>query len=278
VKKKITSIVLSLGLLSSVLLPQLPTAMAQQNFDYDYDNKAIYSELTSEELETLQEEVGLTEEEVQNIPPHILKNLIKQNAKVLASKTFIHKFDEGKNDKGRSVKSNDLTELKLNGIAFAVKSDRKGYKKFYLYGNFEWLESPRFMLTDKMTIGYPDTAKFFLPMKKGKPEQHENQYCIKTITNPKWDCKTSTEASDWEPGIGVAAEFDLRMGNRPQHAGYISQYVYTEDTESGTINIKFEYGHNRVIGTVGVSYSPFGLSIAPSNTTDVASYGIEFKY
>jgi hypothetical protein len=50
------------------------------------------------------------------------------------------------------------------------------------------------------------------------------------------------------------------------------------DAESGTINIKFEYGHNRVIGTVGVSYSPFGLSIAPSNTTDGASYGIEFKY
>ncbi|WP_231929227.1 hypothetical protein [Brevibacillus sp. SKDU10] len=65
-----------------------------------------------------------------------------------------------------------------------------------------------------MSIGYPVTSKFFMPMtSRGKPDDHENRYCTKPAFKKKWECEDSSKASDWDPGIGVAAEYDLKMGN-----------------------------------------------------------------
>lgn len=133
------------------------------------------------------------------------------------------------------------------------------------------------IFTDKMTIGYPDTAEFFIPMNtRGKPDQHENSYCYKPV-GYSWKCEKSTNAKDWDPGIGVSAEFDLLMGNKQLHKGYIGQYVYTEYFRPRTFNIKYEYRHAVGTGEIGVSFSPAGLSLVPGFTTDVKSFGIEFR-
>ncbi|MGG3875183.1 hypothetical protein [Brevibacillus laterosporus] len=242
------------------------------------------TELKENEREALVSDIGLDEEELEDMPPHILQALIDQGAKKIGSKTVTHKFNEGQSEMNKSLakkkdEEDDFSEIELKAKAFEVKSDRSGYRKYYLYGKFEWSEPPIWTLTDKMSIGYPATSKFFMPMtSKGKPDDHENRYCTKPAFKKKWECEDSSKASDWDPGIGVAAEYDLQMGNRQLHSGYISQYVYADKHERGTINIKFQYGHAIIGGSISVSYKPVGLSIQPEKTTQVADFGIEFKY
>ncbi|MGG0793588.1 hypothetical protein ABE137_06220 [Brevibacillus laterosporus] len=50
------------------------------------------TELKESERETLISDIGLDEEELEDMPPHILQALIDQGAKKIGSKTVTHKI------------------------------------------------------------------------------------------------------------------------------------------------------------------------------------------
>lgn len=53
------------------------------------------------------------------------------------------------------------------------------------------------------------------------------------------------------------------MPSNNLHKGYIGQYVYTDERNSGSTNIKFQYGHQTWGGNVEFAIFPAGLSIKP---------------
>ncbi|MGQ7279713.1 hypothetical protein ACT91Q_17250 [Brevibacillus thermoruber] len=116
-------------------------------------------------------------------------------------------------------------------------------------------------------------------MNNGKVQQHETQYCYRPDNNPTapWSCSKSTTPVKWDPGVGN--EIDLvAMPSNNAHKGYIAQYVYVVSSESGTTNVKFQYGHQRWSGSVSFGIYPAGLSIEPNSVSDLIDYGITFSY
>ncbi|MGG0754301.1 hypothetical protein [Brevibacillus laterosporus] len=224
------------------------------------------------------ESLGLTDEELSFFPEEVLEKLIEQNA--VKKSSFIKSFDLESEENKEGVSTFSLTDddITLAGVAFKVDSDRRGYKKFYLHGAFDWNINPFNKWTDKISIGYPVTTKFFLPMsKKGKVQEHENKLLIRGI-GEKWrEQDYSTTPSDWEAGAGVAAEIDIVRGNYDQK-GYIGQYVYVDEDEKGTTNIKIRYGHSKMSGSPGVSIYPVGLAVSPSWDVETLDFGLELKY
>ncbi|WHX29805.1 hypothetical protein QNK09_22525 [Brevibacillus agri] len=240
--------------------------------------------LTKKEINRIVDDIGLTEEELANFPDDVLKELLENNAKKLASNSKTVREEEfmDKNTITPQV-ALDGGILDLNATAFSVNSDMTGYKKFYLYGSYEWSKSPEWELTDGLSIGFPVTSKCFLPMSsRGKVQQHEYRYCYRpdNNTSAKWSCSTYTTPDDWDPGVGVGSKIDLEaMPSNNAHKGYISQYVYVEKNESGTVNIKFEYGHQTwTLGSVAFAVYPAGFAIEPASVTKVEDFGIVFRY
>jgi hypothetical protein len=233
------------------------------------------TELTHEEIRKLTNDVGLNSNEIENMPVKILKSLLADHAKKLAGGGKI--FTSRENHPFLRTQKQDII---ITGTAFSVGSDRRGYKKIYLYGNFEWMIIPVWTLVDKMSIGYPVTTDWFLPFKNGNVAQHWNNLCYKKFgSSGEYKCTESTKVSDWDPGIGVAAAFDLpSTPSRLKMKGAIGQYVYVKNTKSGTVNIKFRYGHQLYSGVPRVGIYPFGLSVTPTLSTETFDYGIEFSY
>ncbi|MED1916489.1 hypothetical protein P4V64_14320 [Bacillus thuringiensis] len=108
--KRIVSTVLTLLLTFSLCF-----AASATEEDFSELNADEYSELTVQEVKTLQQDVGLTTEEIENMPPHILKMLIEQNGKKLASETITHQFDEGQfmEKSAQLANEEDMKELLL---------------------------------------------------------------------------------------------------------------------------------------------------------------------
>lgn len=231
--------------------------------------------LSKHEVEILTNDVGLTMDEISEFPNDVLRELIKQDA---------HKLKSNRVRTSMEAPLYSLTQgedIELFGTGFTVTSDKSGYKKIYLYGSFEWLESPLNAFTDKMTIGFPDSSKWFLPMSSGKVAQHESRYAYDQWADGRWSWTTKQYTpSDWEPNAGVAAEFDLiGLLSSPLHKGYVSQYVYVSNQESNISNVKFEYGHAYTGIDVEVAVFPSaGLAINPGIEVESESYGIEVDY
>ncbi len=140
--------------------------------------------------------------------------------------------------------------------------------------------TPSFTLVDKMTIGFPSASGFYLPTSNGSVTQHQRRYSRDLQGNGRWvDSSLVTRPTDWEPNAGVAGNFDLKAGNSlTKHKGFMSQYVYIPKSRNGSSNIKIEYGHKRISGSVGISVYPAGLSITPTSTTDTRSYALTLNY
>lgn len=172
-----------------------------------------------------------------------------------------------------SLTKDDIT---LYGVAVDL-GVANGEKKIYLYGDFYWNINPLFVLTDKMSIGYPVTNLWYLKTSNGDILGHSSQYCGLN-GQLGWACaSTKTTPSNYDIGQGVAAPYDL-IGTYSVHKGYISQYVYTKSTNSGTSNVLFRYGHKTLTGAVGVSVYPAGLAITPSFNTETLDYFITFSW
>lgn len=246
------------------------------------NNKNIKG-LTKEEIQYLIDHVGHSIEEINELPLEVSKQLVKDKAVIVDKNSTTQTFYEPTTSPTGNITPMGIlkeSEISISGVAYKVNSDISGENKYYLYGNFQWLTTPSFVLVDKMTIGFPSSAGFYLPMVSGKVSQHTNRYSHDIQGNGVWrDYPVSTVVADWEPNAGVAAAFDLRAGTSlSKHKGYMGQYVYVPNNKSGKINVKVEYGHKRISGTPSVSVYPAGLSITPSTTVDTAAYGLVLSY
>jgi len=285
-KKAVAAAFLSLSLLSSVSLPTVALAQSTESktdFSEINDDWGADS-LTPEQTEKLLTDVGLTRTELQQFPQEILEELLNNDAKKLAenSKEINMSKYLSKNNLATSGEEVDGGWLELNSKAFEVKSDDPDKKKFYFYGKYEWTDSPAFDLTDAVSIGFPDSAEFVLPMSsRGKVREHETRYCYRpdNDSSAKWKCSTDTSAHEWDNGMGVGNIMDLEeMPGNLAHKGYIGQYVYTE-RKSGYVNIKFEYGHQAIdVGNPEFAVYPAGLSIQPESVDYTFDYGLEFEW
>lgn len=239
--------------------------------------------LSKKQVKFLKNEVGLTEEEIEVLPAHILEELIDNNAKKLARNHKEKKFEsnDGQFNTSSVGKRVDGGYIKLDAIAFEVDSDKSGKKKFYFYGGYNWTESPGWELIDALSLGWPDSAEIVLPMTSGKVDQHETRYCEKPDNNASapWDCSTDRSPEDWDNGMGVGNRFNIDGApNNNIHKGYIAQYVYTA-RNSGYVNVKFEYGHQEFDwGDPSFSVFPAGLSIDPDTVDEIIDYGLEFEW
>ncbi len=241
--------------------------------------------LSQNELEYLLHTGGFTAHDLDILPTDTLKKIVKLNGKKLGDheETVSASIQPSTGDfVAHSISDDDLW---LHGIAVGfTPNNRPNTKGILLFGQFEWLNSPQWELTDVFSIGYPVSSEIYLPMDQyGDVDQHGSRYCKKpdNYAPDNWVCieNDQVENGDWDPGVGVAARYDLDMHpSNYLHKGSIEQYAYVDDDESGTINIKFEYGHRIVSGSPSISIFPAGLSITPSLYTDIKDYGIEFSY
>ncbi|MEJ8548830.1 hypothetical protein [Brevibacillus borstelensis] len=279
--------------LLSVATVFLAALMPLSGFAASVESKIIPEGISKKEARILVDEVGLDEDELKNFPSDVLKSLIENGAVKIASNEEVHTFEkeiseevneENSDKSGISPQALEKgTDIKLAATAFKVTSDMPGYKKFYLYGNFEWLKRPVFTFTDGVSLGYPDNTKWFLPTNsKGDVTQHETQYCYRVDNNvtAPWNCSKKTKPSYSSLGSGVGTNFTLQsLPSNLLHQGYIGQYVYVKDTESGTTNVRFEYGHTTVTAEVSFSVLPtFGVGVTPKRTTEAADFLLTFSY
>jgi hypothetical protein len=240
------------------------------------------NELSDKELKILTKKVGLTEEEISNDNVEHLRYLIENGAKKIGSKKKGIDFSsEGapQNDSGEFSTMGTLTQedMTLWGTVYELYSDRAGDKKLHLYANFNWNIEPTWVLTDKLAIGFPDSAQWVLPFRAdGNPDQFDKRYCAQFEINYEWVCENSDDTNDFEAGFGVAASYDLLSG-RNDHKGYVTQNVYLDNSDAvGNVNVIFTYGHRFGGGTISVTPKPSGLGFTPSTYTEELKFGLEF--
>ncbi|WP_047980131.1 hypothetical protein [Ornithinibacillus contaminans] len=258
-------------------------------FGLNVSAESTSNELTEEEYKYLLNEVGHTMEEIEDLPIEVAKELVKNEAEIIDSVVYYDNIETENDDRVLSILGEIGTlgiipnsDIKVAGVGYKVTSDRSGYNKFYLYGNFEWLNDPAYTLIDKFAIGLPSSAGFAIPMSNGSPTQHSSRYCYDFWGEGNWSCgaiKSTVSNGDWDAGAGVAARYDLKgYSDFTLHKGYVGQYIYTLGSNHGTTNVKFEYGHKRISGMPSISVYPAGLGIVPTSATDTRSYGIELVY
>jgi hypothetical protein len=247
------------------------------------DNNIIKTEkLTKTERDFLKNKTGHTDKEIDQLPVEVAKQLVEDKAVIQDSHSELVSFDESINDPGVITPMSTISSstMKLAGVVYKVTSDKANNDKYYIYGNFTWLNSPEWTLTDKMTFGFPSSAGFYLPTSSGAVTQHQHRYSQDPQGNGNWiDYAIDYSPCDWDPNAGVAGDFDLRTStDLTLHKGYMGQYVYVPTSASGTMNIKIEYGHQKVILSPTVGVYPAGLAITPAINTDTASYALTLSY
>ncbi|WP_137744917.1 hypothetical protein [Robertmurraya siralis] len=240
--------------------------------------------LTKKEYDYLLNVVGHTEEEIKELPVEVAKELVSNKAELKSTKTVYENIEQ-ENDESNGEQVSILgtipsADIQLGGTVYKVTSDRSGYNKYYMYGNYRWLKSPFYTLVDKMTIGFPSSSGFILPTSNGSITQHQHRYSYDFYGNGKWvDTAIKYSPSDWSANAGVAGSYDLRkFSDFTLHKGYVGQYVYVRNTTHGDMNIKLEYGHKSISGAITVSVYPAGLGITPTTTTDTKSYALTLTY
>ncbi|MCD9025882.1 hypothetical protein [Cohnella silvisoli] len=260
--------------LSIILIVGLIFTLSTSAFAKD---KNTSEGLTEKEKLVLINQVGLTEEETTLYPIGLLRELIANDGKKLSTTTS-KSYDlksEGPSNGEIGTASLTNSDITLNGAAFSTTSDVSGSKKIILVGNFQWKVDPFWTLTDKMSIGYPVTNKWYLRTSQGQVLGHSSETCNYVAT--AWDCVTKSSPSNYDLGVGVAASFDLK-GDANVMKGWVQQYVYVVNTESGTSNVLFRYGHKTISGNVGVGIYPVGLAVEPAVNTETLDYIITFSW
>lgn len=224
-------------------------------------------------------EVGLNEETINFIPKELQRKLVNEGAKLLGTNGIVtYQFPESYNSEF-NISSDPLPTLDFLGQAYSVNSDRPGYKKFLMLGVFHWTSNPAWTLTDGMTIGYPESTRFFLPTSGGQVQQFEAKHCGVRVNGNGTHCTSTNTPEISSAAGGVGTKVALSSARRGEN-GYIQQYVYVEDSESGTTNVLFQYGHAYYTGKISFSVgsSGFGVSISPTSSVDIKSYIVELRY
>lgn len=245
------------------------------------------NELTEEEVEYLTEVVGFSEEEISILSVDLAREFVENEAVIIDS------FSE-LTDMEKDVYESDLitpmaelkrSKVRIDGKIIEMKSDWTGYKRFHALGNFEWVTQPVFTLTDGFSIGFPDNlGVVFKTNSNGSINGHSSQYYIyNQVTKKRTNISSKTSPARWETGLGVGATYKLSPQGSLQkdmrHGGHIGQTFYVSNKKSGKSNVKFEYGHKRVSGSISFSALPSGIGVSVSSTTDISSpYGRTFSY
>ncbi|MFJ8104093.1 hypothetical protein [Lysinibacillus sp. NPDC096212] len=242
-KLKFASVLFTLLVFSGVL-----TAQADELQTIDV--------LEPNEVTTLVDEVGLTEDEINDFPVEVLRELIQNDAKKISFQPVT------------PTASLSDKDVKVGASAFEVKSDKAGQKKMYLYGNFEWIKNPSERYTDAMSIGWPDSAELAAPIVNNKISQFEGKYMYRDGPNSAfgWQTGTSTTTPNSDTGLaGVGFKFGFKRGiGFSEHKGYIGQYVYTKK-DKGLFTIMIRYGHGTITWIPSFTVYPnFGLGVTPN--------------
>lgn len=243
--------------------------------------------LTEDEIKYLLEVVGHTQAEIENLPVEVAKELVNSGAIVQGSHSQLEYFYEPLTDQKSDflpMATIPASELRMGATVYQVTSDRSGFKKFYFYGNWEWLKKPFWTLTDVMTIGWPVSREFSYPVNNstGQVTQHQHRHCTDRYGNGKWECHPIRYTPyDSFPDAGVAASYNLvTYSDFTKYKGFISQYAYVPISATGgkLMNVKFEYGHRIILGIPSIGVYPAGLGIAPEVRTDTRAFNFELRY
>jgi len=221
--------------------------------------------------------------EVENMPYEELKFLVDSEAEILTSFEEIYSFDEVTSDPSEVTTFGDIPSADMSFKGNVLKlnnSTVSGYNAFYAHANFRWLNKPIFALTDK--IAFPSSLGVYIPAQSGKLQGFNSTYSLyNTSTGGTTLMSSSTTPSTWDPSLGVAGSFDLSgtLNKFQTHEGTIAQTFYIKSSSSGKATVKFEYGHKKFTGTIGISVLPIGVSITPNQSNvDIRSYAASFSY
>lgn len=243
--------------------------------------------LTVDEFNYLKNIAGFTEDEINNLPIEISKELIQNEAVLEDQFSDIVEFDESQDDSGISTYATlPSSKLKLTGKVIKVNSDWSGYKRYYAFANYEWLTVPAFHLTDGLAMGFPDSmgAVFKTNNSNGKVQGHLRKgYVYNKSTKARINVNSSTTPSHFTPGNGIGGTFKLSLVNSLQsntrNGGDLAQYFYIPNNRSGKSNITFQYGHKRLSGSVSFTPSKGGVGISLASSVDVSSpYVLTLSY
>lgn len=149
------------------------------------------------------------------------------------------------------------------------------FQKIKIVGEYQWKIDPLNKWKDSISIGYPLTNKFFLPMTStGKVDQFYSEYNAFNPTYLQWDTFVpSTVPTNWDNGTGLGTTIDLKAA-RERHNGYIRMYAYVTNTESGTSNVKIRYGHAIAAITPSFGIYPVGFAVVPGISNETLDYGL----
>jgi len=241
--------------------------------------------LTVDEFNYLKNIAGFTEDEINNLPIEISKELIQNEAILENQFSDIVEFNESKGDSDISTYAElPSSKLKLTGRVIKVNSDWPGYKRYYAFANYEWLTVPTFHLTDGLAMGFPDSMGAVFKTSGGKVQGHLRKgYVYNKSTKARTNVNSSTTPSHFAAGSGIGGNFKLSLVNSLQsntrNGGDLSQYFYIPNNHSGESNITFQYGHKRLSGSVSFTPSKSGVGISLTSHVDVSpSYVLTLSY
>jgi hypothetical protein len=268
---------LKVGLLLILILSLLPLSAIAKKQETE-------EKLSKQEIKILKRDVGLNDEEIADFPVDFMRELIDLGGKKVAHTVKFADLDNESGEKAHSgevsIQDLEAEEIKLEGYAFKITSDRAGSKKFRLYGKFKWLIKPYNKLDDAFSIGYPDSTKFYYNTKDGKILGFASQYCRIMESDGSRKCNSiNYYPADADPGTGVGQTYDLlAFPEARTHYGDIRQDVYVDDTESGTTNIRFRYAHYTWDYTPAFSIYPTGFAVTPESGMEKLDYWITLNY
>lgn len=279
--KKIVLVLLGLIFTFTLFNPNT-SVEAKQNSKQDSKS------LSLSERDYLSQVLNFSDDEINSMPLQEAKFLVENNAEIVTSFNEIYTMNEGtleKQSTSPSVVSPLATipsgDLSFSGAILKLKGTIANYDAFYAYSDFRWLKKPLWALTDKVTIGFPSNLGVYMPASGGKLQGFSSSYSLyNTSTRSSTLISSTTTPSYFDPSGGVAAAFNLRttINVNQTHAGRVSQTFHVKTEASGNATVKFEYGHRKISGTVGVSLYPSGVGITPATNTDLKAYYVSFSY
>jgi hypothetical protein len=259
------------GLIVTSLLLCVPTSVfAETSFEKD-------GVISVTEKQILLNKVGLSETSIELLPASELELLLEEDA-VLIGKGEEKSFDLKSETPEVQVMKITSNDIKLSGYGFAVPTDRPGYKKIKLVATYDWNIDPLNKWTDTISIGYPQTNKFFLPFNSnGQVEQFYSLYSAWSPTYEQWDDYASIVPTDWDNGAGIGESINIKAG-RDAHQGYIRMHAYVKNTETGTSNVKIRYGHAILNASPSFSVYTAGLSVEPKMNVETLDFGFVLSW
>lgn len=246
--------------------------------------KAEENTLTNEEKNYLYGVLNFTELEVNTFSVEEARFLIENQAKVVSEFNEVFQINEPYPSVGEITPLGAIStsDLSFSGKVLSLQSTVSGYKAFYAYANYDWLNRPYWRLTDKISIGFPSSLGVYMTTSNGKVTGHGGSHWLyNTQTGTTTEYASTTTTSDADPSGGVASAFNLHGTINVNHRlqGRVSQIFHVKNSLSGKANVKFEYGHKTVSGTPTIQIIPSsGLGISPTGNIDVRSYFSSFDY